>query len=153
MESKREDLFTQWNHSVGSSLRSKLIHAGVQVLSEVIRSASGYDASLLKVVKEHVEKSICLVVDAIHDLQQVIMTEVLDTDERDSRPRSIVDAVEAGLVDIYWRALTTIKGKDSTARQKVQAGPVSSHYLLHVSHVPHRNSSMRLSTRRPTVCS
>ncbi|KZV75827.1 hypothetical protein PENSPDRAFT_37249 [Peniophora sp. CONT] len=119
MKPKREDLFSQWNNLVGTNLRNKLYSVGVQVLNEIIRSATatGCGPSLLDSVTDHVNRSIPLIDDRIQQLQHIVAVEILDVDERASRPNSLNDAARAWLVDIYKRALK-ITGKNSTVRQK-----------------------------------
>ena len=120
MSPKRDELYNQWNRSAGITLRNKLSHAGVQVLQDIIRSASSYDPALLKSVEEHVHRAMSLIIEDTQKIQRIIIDGVLDGDERDSRPNALIKAVETKLGDVYWRAHTTIKGKNSTVRQKVR---------------------------------
>ncbi|VDB92238.1 unnamed protein product [Peniophora sp. CBMAI 1063] len=118
MGTQRDELYEQWNRLSGTALQNKVINAGIRVLQKIMFSSTSYEANLKMSVNDHVNKAMALVAQEAHKLQQIVIAEVLDNDERASRSNSVVEAVEAQLSHIYDRALKKIKGRESTVKQK-----------------------------------
>ncbi|VDB92241.1 unnamed protein product [Peniophora sp. CBMAI 1063] len=117
MAPERKALFDHWNKTVVPNLRHKLFHAGVRLLDTVAQSAAEYDPELSQSVNDHVGRAIDLMYAGVHEASRSIAAELLDRDERESRPQALIKAVEKKLVDVYNRALKTT-GIGSMEKQK-----------------------------------
>ncbi|VDB92237.1 unnamed protein product [Peniophora sp. CBMAI 1063] len=118
IKAPRHDMYNQWNKVVLPNIRNELIQAGAQISNDIIGSTDGYDAALVASVKEHVNRARSIIFDAPEKLKKIVTAEIHETDEPQSRMRSLSVAVETCLSAIYARAYSTFSGRNVTARQK-----------------------------------